>query len=82
MFGKGEICGSMEKENHIVCPKLNDRELVILRMVAEGRTSAKIATELSLSTETIKWYRKKLLVKFDADNAASLIRKALAAGLI
>ena len=56
MFGKGEICGSMEKENHIVCPKLN--------------------------TETIKWYRKKLLAKFDADNAASLIRKALAAGLI
>lgn len=72
----------MEKENHIVCPKLNDRELAILRMVAEGRTSAKIAAELSLSTETIKWYRKKLLAKFDADNAASLIRKALAAGLI
>ena len=31
----------MEKENHIIYPKLNDRELVILRMVAEGRTSAK-----------------------------------------
>lgn len=72
----------MEKENHIIYPKLNDRELVILRMVAEGRTSAKIAAELSLSPETIKWYRKKLLAKFDADNAASLIRKALAAGLI
>ena len=72
----------MEKENHIVYPKLNDRELVILRMVAEGRTSAKIAAELSLSPETIKWYRKKLLAKFDADNAASLIRKALAAGMI
>ena len=41
MFGKGEICHSMEKENHIIYPKLNDRELVILRMVAEGRTSAK-----------------------------------------
>ena len=72
----------MEKENQIIYPKLNDRELVILRMVAEGRTSAKIATKLSLSPETIRWYRKKLLVKFDADNTAVLIRKAATAGLI
>ena len=62
--------------------KLNDRELEILRMVAAGHTSGQIAESLSLSPETIKWYRKKLLVKFDADNSAMLVRKAAAAGLI
>ena len=62
--------------------KLNDRELEILRMVAAGNTSGQIAESLSLSPETIKWYRKKLLVKFDADNSAMLVRKAAAAGLI
>jgi DNA-binding CsgD family transcriptional regulator len=63
-------------------PYLNDRETEILRLIGEGRTSAQIAAALSLSAETIKWYRKKLLVKFDAENTAVLIRKAATAGLI
>lgn len=61
---------------------LNDREVAILRLLAEGYTSARIAAELSLSTETIRWYRKKLLLKFDADNAVALIRKATDSGII
>lgn len=63
-------------------PKLNDREVNILRLLAEGYTSSRIASKLSLSTETIKWYRKKLLLKFDADNAVALVRKATDSGII
>ena len=63
-------------------PKLNDREVAILRLLAEGYTSVRIAAELSLSTETIRWYRKKLLLKFDADNAVVLVRKATDSGII
>ena len=55
--------------------KLNDRELAILRGMAEGKTSAQIADEICLSAETVKWYRKKLFAKFDVSNAAELIRK-------
>ena len=61
---------------------LNDREVAILRLLAEGYTSSRIASELSLSTETIRWYRKKLLLKFDADNAVALVRKATDSGII
>jgi DNA-binding NarL/FixJ family response regulator len=61
---------------------LNDREVAILRLLAEGYTSSRIASELSLSTETIRWYRKKLLLKFDADNAVALVRKATDNGII
>lgn len=72
----------MENDTLITVPKLNDRELAILRLVAEGLTSGQIAARLSLSAETIKWYRKKLLDKFDADNAVVLVRKAAQSGLI
>ena len=78
---KADICKDMKPTgNNYV--KLNDREVAILRLMAEGYTSPRIAAELSLSTETIRWYRKKLLLKFDADNAVALVSKATAAGII
>jgi len=56
--------------------KLTDRELQILHLIAEGKTNPQIAEQIFLSPETIKWYRKKLLVKFEAANSAELIGKA------
>ena len=35
-----------------------------------------IAAEVMLSKDTIKWYRKRLLVKFQAVNSAELVYKA------
>ena len=63
-------------------PSLNDREQIILRLIASGCTNPQIAEKIFLSPETVKWYRKKLLVKFDAANSAELISKAKEAGLI
>ena len=54
--------------------KLTDRDLEILRLLGQGCTSAEIAGRLSLSPETIKWYRKRLLTKLDADNTAEMMR--------
>ena len=86
---KDEICDRMKSsEKSTTSPgtksdrSLNDREVAILRLLAEGYTSSRIAAELSLSTETIRWYRKKLLLKFDADNAVALVRKATDSGII
>ena len=62
--------------------ELTEREAEILPLVASGMTSQQIADKLFLSLPTIKWYRKKLLVKFDAANTADLIRKAKEKGLI
>lgn len=69
----------LEQEN---VSDLTDREAEILPLVASGMTSQQIADKLFLSLPTIKWYRKKLLVKFDAANTADLIRKAKEKGLI
>ena len=62
--------------------KLNDRELEILRLMAQGKTSAQIADEICLSSETVKWYRKKLFAKFDVSNAAELIRRVTEEGIV
>ena len=63
-------------------PTLNDRETSILAYIAGGLTNTQISEKLFLSPETIKWYRKKLLVKFDVTNSAELVSKAKEMGLI
>ena len=50
--------------------------------MAKGYTTQQIADALHLSYETIRWYRKKLLVKFDVSNAAELISLAKEYGLV
>ena len=61
-------------ENNI---KLTRREKSILQEVAIGRTTPQIASDLGLSPETVKWYRKQLLVKFSASTSAEVVRKAI-----
>jgi len=63
-------------------PFLTDREEQILPLIAAGYTSPQIADKVCLSLATIKWYRKKLLIKFDAVNTAELVSKAKEQGLI
>ena len=63
-------------------PSLSDREKDILDLLAKGYTTPQIAEALFLSPETIKWYRKKLLVKFDVANTAELLSITKDAGII
>ena len=55
---------------------LTERENQVLRLIAEGLTSPQIADKICLSLPTIKWYRKKLMIKLDSANTAELISKA------
>ena len=61
---------------------LTEREEQILQLIAAGLTSPQIADKICLSIPTIKWYRKKLLLKFNASNTAELVSKAKEKGLI
>ncbi len=63
---------SMSKEHAVT---LTDVERNILRMICEGMTNPQIAKAINLSTETINWYRKRLLVKYGVKNAAALATK-------
>ena len=63
-------------------PALSAREKEILDLLSKGYTAPQIAEALSLSAETIRWYRKKLLEKFDVANTPELIARAKEAGVI
>lgn len=59
-----------QAQGHVVA--LTEVERNILRMICDGMTNPQIAEILNLSTETINWYRKRLLAKFGVKNAVSL----------
>ena len=56
---------------------LTNAERDILRLICEGCTNPQIAKRLSFSTETVNWYRKRLLAKFNVSNTVSLVTIAV-----
>ncbi|MDW8131033.1 MAG: response regulator transcription factor [Bryobacterales bacterium] len=60
---------------------LSPRELQVLRLVAEGKTSKEIAAILDLGLQTVRSYRKTMMKKVGASNVAGLTQLALATGL-
>ena len=60
---------------------LSPRELQVLRMVAEGKTSKDIAVMLDLGLQTVRSYRKTMMKKLNVNNVASLTQLALSAGI-
>ena len=60
---------------------LSPREVQVLRLIAEGKTSKEIAVMLDLSVQTIRSYRKAMMKKLNVNNIAGLTQLALATGL-
>lgn len=60
---------------------LSDRELEVLQQLAKGKTVSEIATELSLSVNTISTYRARILEKLGLESNAALTRYAMDNGL-
>lgn len=61
---------------------LSPRERQLLRLIAIGKTSKEIANLLELALQTVRTYRRTLMKKIGATNAAALTQAAFAAGLI
>ncbi|MDV7139735.1 response regulator transcription factor [Maribacter sp. TH_r10] len=58
-------------------PKLTRREKHILTLIAEGKTTNRIAEELFISPLTVETHRRNLMQKLEVSNAASLIKVAI-----
>jgi len=56
---------------------LSPREQDILKLVAEGETSNKIASLLHISENTVKTYRKRLMDKLELDSLQDLVKFAI-----
>lgn len=57
--------------------RLSDREFLVLRLIASGKTPTAIAKELALSVKTISTYRMRILEKMNMANNAELTHYAI-----
>jgi len=73
--------GSLDAAEKGPLDSLSPRELQVLRLVAEGKSSKEVATILKLEHSTIRSYRKTMMKKLGVSNLAGLIQIAVAAGV-
>lgn len=55
---------------------VNDRELMVLQLFAQGRSNQEIAKGMFLSNKTVSTYKKRLMQKLQADSLVELIEMA------
>jgi two-component system response regulator NreC len=61
---------------------LSDRELQVLKLVAEGFSSREIAEQIFISTKTVETYRARFAEKLGLKSRAQIVRYALNLGLL
>ena len=62
--------------------KLSDKEIAILRMICEEKSTKEIADLVDLSPRTVEAIRDKLKVKTGAKSLAGLVMYAVKSGII
>ena len=55
---------------------VNDRELMVLKLFAQGKTNKEIAAGMFLSNKTVSTYKKRLMQKLKASSLVELIELA------
>jgi DNA-binding NarL/FixJ family response regulator len=63
-------------------PSLSKRQIEVMRLIAEGYSTRKIADRLSLSIKTIEKHRQALMARLDIHEVATLTRYAVSRGLV
>ncbi|MDX6264459.1 MAG: hypothetical protein QOH84_6147 [Kribbellaceae bacterium] len=61
---------------------LSDREVEVVRLLAQGRSNREIAADLFLSEATVKTHLVRIYRKLDSTNRAGAITEALRRGLV
>jgi DNA-binding NarL/FixJ family response regulator len=61
---------------------LSERELEVLRHIAEGLRNKEIADHLEISQKSVETYRSRLLKKLGYSSTAELVRYAIREGLV
>lgn len=62
--------------------RLSERELQLVRLIAQGTSNQQIAADLHLSAETVKTYIKRLFTRLDVSDRTQLAILAHKAGLL
>jgi two-component system NarL family response regulator len=63
-------------------PALSERELAVLRLMAQGMSNADIATDLSIGESTVKSHINRLLSKLEVSDRTQAVIGAVKRGLV
>jgi two-component system response regulator NreC len=80
-----EVLGSVAEASpaHAPEPKpLTRRELQVITLICDGRTTKQIAGLLSIGVKTAESHRTRLMQKLDIHSTAGLVRYAIRHGLV
>lgn len=72
-FLMNEESGSLDQNSKKDCFNLSHRELEILKLIAEGNSSNKIADQLFISSNTVDTHRKNIMAKCGVKKITELI---------
>lgn len=61
---------------------LSEREVQVLRLIAEGLTNQEIAEQLFISIKTVQTHRRNIMDKLDLHDRVDLVKYALKKGII
>jgi two-component system NarL family response regulator len=63
-------------------PELSEKELAVLRSLAQGMSNADIATALSIGEGTVKSYVNRILNKLDVSDRTQAVIVAVKRGIV
>jgi len=73
---------AVEIAKHIGDEVLSEREIQVLRLVADGVANRQIASKLTMSEDTVKGHLKRIFAKLEAHDRAQAVAIALRRGLL
>lgn len=76
------VVEAYRSEGRTIRQTLTARERQVLQLVAEGKTTKEIATQLGISVKTADTHRSHLMAKLDIHDTAGLVRYAIRNGVI
>ena len=77
-----EIDILLKQKRHEEIVWLSNREKEILKFIADGFTTKEIANKIFRDEETVRSYRRNLLIKLDAKNTPEAVKKGIDMRLI
>jgi DNA-binding NarL/FixJ family response regulator len=78
----GDVAARVVSQLAGPAPVLSEREVEVIRLVAQGLTNRAIATSLFLTEATVKTHLVRLYRKLGADNRAGAVSEAVRQGLV
>jgi len=82
MLQRLRATGSSQHEAELIRSELSDREVQVLRLIANGKDNAQIAADLHISPKTVKNHISNILMKLQIENRIQAAVYAVRSGLV